>query len=65
MKLTKKQNFVLECLISYIGVTDSETLYNHIETILNDVYIGHLDILQEDFDISKDDIISVQSKLEW
>ena len=60
---TKKENSILEILMNYTGTTCFETLYNRIETILNDVYVGHLAILKEDFSITEKQIVSIQNKL--
>ena len=61
MKLTSKQKKVLEVLKNYTGTNCLESLYNHIETILNDVYVGHLAILEEDYNITEKEIINLQN----
>lgn len=60
---TKKEKNILETLMSYVGTTCFEILYNRLETVLNDVYVGHLAILEEDFNITEKQIISIQNKL--
>lgn len=61
MKLTSNQEKVLEVLKNYTGVNCLETLYNRIDIILNDCYVGHLAILQEDYNITKEQIINLQN----
>ena len=63
MILTKKQQKTFEALVSYTGTSCIETLYNHIQTILNDCYVGHLAILEEDYNISEKDIVSLENIL--
>ena len=63
MKLTEKQKEVLEVLKNYTGTNCLETLYNNIETILNDVYVGHLAILKEDYNITEKQIINLQNAI--
>jgi len=61
MKLTSKQKEVLEVLKNYTGTNCLESLYNNIETILNDVYVGHLAILEEDYNVTAKEIINLQN----
>ena len=63
MKLTSKQKEVLEVLKNYTGTNCLESLYNNIETILNDVYVGHLAILEEDYNITEKQIINLQTAI--
>ena len=63
MKLTAKQKKVLEVLKCYTGTNCLESLYNHIEIILNDVYVGHLAILEEDYKITEKQIINLQNAI--
>ena len=63
MKLTSKQKEVLEVLKNYTGTNCLESLYNYIDTILNDVYVGHLAILEEDYNITEEQIINLQNAI--
>ena len=63
MKLTSKQKEVLEVLENYTGTNCLESLYNYIDTILNDVYVGHLAILEEDYNITEEQIINLQNAI--
>ena len=63
MTLTEKEIKTLEIIENYTGTKCAESLYNHIETILNDVYVGHLSILNEDFGLTKKEIASLQNKI--
>lgn len=53
-------NQTLEILKHYTGTTCEETLYNNIETILHDSYVGHLAILEEEYGITEKDIKEAQ-----